>query len=101
MAETYREAYTEAALEESLEIEAYLEAQRSGLGGAFRAELNAVVDLLLTFPEAAPVVSPKGVRRRPLQRFSYAVLYTLVDDLLLVLAVAHTSRAPSYWDERL
>ncbi|MDQ3458165.1 MAG: type II toxin-antitoxin system RelE/ParE family toxin [Deinococcota bacterium] len=96
-AKPYREAYSEAALEEVLEIEAYLEAQRSGLGATFRSELNAVVDLLLEFPEAAPAISPKGVRRRLLHRFPYAVLYVLTGDLLLILAVAHTSRAPNYW----
>ncbi|MDQ3397417.1 MAG: type II toxin-antitoxin system RelE/ParE family toxin, partial [Deinococcota bacterium] len=63
----------------------------------FRSELNAVVNLLLEFPEAAPAVTPKGVRRRLLHRFPYAVLYVLTGDLLLILAVAHTSRAPNYW----
>jgi toxin ParE1/3/4 len=97
----YREAYTEAALEEVLEIEAYLEAQRSDLGEAFRSELNAVIDVLLEFPEAAPVVSPKGIRRRLLPRFPYSVLYVLTGDLLLILAGAHTSRGPTRWEDRL
>lgn len=96
MSERLREAYTEAALEETLEIESYLEAQSSGLGVAFRTELNTTVDTLLEFPEAALIVSPKGVRRRLLHRFPYAVLYTLTEDLLLILAVAHTSRAPRH-----
>ena len=100
MAGPYREAYTEAALEETLEIEAYLDMQRAGLGEAFRAELNVTLDLLLEFPEAAPTVSPKGVRRRLLPHFPYAVLYVLTEELLLVLAVAHTSRAPNYRDDR-
>ena len=65
----YREAYTEAALEETLEIETYLESQSSGLGVAFRAELNATVDALLEFPESAPVVSSKAIRRRLLPAF--------------------------------
>ena len=97
----YRESYLEAALEEILEIEFYLEAQRKGLGDAFRVEINDVVELLLDFPESAPVVSPKGIRRRLLHRFPYAVLYVLTEDLLLVIAVAHTSRAPNYWDDRV
>ncbi|ADI13402.1 type II toxin-antitoxin system RelE/ParE family toxin [Truepera radiovictrix] len=100
MFETFREAYTEAALEELLEIEAYLEAQSSGLGKTFRSEFSATVDLLLEFPEAAPVVSPRGIRRRLLPRFPYAILYVLTKDLLLILAVAHTSRAPDYGKDR-
>ena len=97
----YREAYTEAALEETLEIESYLESQSSGLGKIFRAELNATVDVLLEFPESAPVVSPRDIRRRLLPRFPYAVLYVLTDDLLLILAVTHIRRAPESWDDRL
>ena len=96
----YREAYTEAALEDILAIAAYLEARRKGLGKAFRNELDTVISTLLDFPESAPVVSDRGVRRRLLTRFPYTVLYVLRDDLLLVLAVAHTSRAPDYWRNR-
>ncbi len=92
----YREAYAEAALEETLEIESYLEAQSSGLGGTFRTELNATVAALLEFPESAPVVSPKAIRRRLLPRFPYVILYVLTEDLLLILAVAHTRRAPEF-----
>ena len=69
----YREAYAEAALEETLEIETYLESRSLGLGVAFRAELNATVDALLEFPESAPVVSLKGIRRRVMPRFPYTV----------------------------
>ena len=97
----YREAYTEAALEETLKIETYLESQSLGLGVAFRAELTATVDTLLEFPESALMVSPRDIRRRLLPRFPYAVLYVLTDDLLLILAVAHTKRAPGSWDDRL
>jgi len=101
VSERLREAYTEAALEETLEIETYLATQSSGLGEAFRAELNATIDALLEFPESAPVVSPKAIRRRLLPRFPYAVLYVLSDDLLLILVVTHTRRAPNSGDDRL
>jgi plasmid stabilization system protein ParE len=97
----YSESYLEAALEEILEIEFYLESQRKGLGDAFREEVNSTTELLLDFPESAPVVSKKGIRRRLLHRFSYAILYVLTGDSLLVIAVAHTSRAPNYWEDRL
>ncbi len=96
----YRESYLEVALEEILEIEFYLEMQREGLGEVFRSELNKVVDLLLAFPESGLVVSLKGIRRSLLSRFPYAVLYVPTDETLLILAVAHTSRAPSYWEGR-
>jgi plasmid stabilization system protein ParE len=45
------------------------------------------------FPEAFPVVH-EGVRRAPMPRFPYAVLYTAEADSLLVRAVWHTGRDP-------
>lgn len=97
----YREAYLEVALEEILDIEYYLESQREGLGDAFRAELNALVDTLLDFPEMAPVVEgSKGIRQMAMRRFSYVAIYKLTDEMLLIGAIAHTSRKPGYWKDR-
>ncbi len=97
----YREAYSEAAQEELLNIEAYLEAQRKGLGEDFRKEVDSTIDFLLTFPEIAPIVHPKGARRANLERFPYGIVYLLMNDLLIVIAVAHNRRAPNYWEDRL
>lgn len=97
----YHEAYTEAALEELLNIEAYLEAQREGLSEGFRREVDSTIDFLLTFPEAAPVIHPKGARRAYLERFPYGIVYLLKEDLLLVIAISHNKRAPNYWEDRL
>lgn len=37
------------------------------------------------------------VRLWPLKRYPYTLVYSVHDDLLSVLAVAHQSRAPEYW----
>jgi toxin ParE1/3/4 len=34
-------------------------------------------------------------------RFPYAVVYSLIDDAVYVLAVAHSRRRPFYWQDRL
>jgi toxin ParE1/3/4 len=96
----FREAYIEAALEEILEAEFYFETQREGLGEVFREELNAVVDILLEFPESGRIINKKGIRKQLLSRFPYAIIYVLDEDILLILAVAHTSRKPNYWKDR-
>lgn len=98
----YREAYLEPALEEAIEIEFYLESQQKGLGDAFRKEFDATVETLLDFPEIAPIViKGKKIRRMLMRHFSYAIIYKLTDDrLLLIGAVEHTSRKPGYWQDR-
>jgi toxin ParE1/3/4 len=97
----YREVYAEAALEEILEIAVYLENQQKGLEEGFRKELENAVDFILAFPEGSPVIHPKGARRFLLKRFSYSIVYILRDDLMIIVAVAHTKRSPNYWVDRL
>ncbi len=57
---------------------------------------------ILTYPEASPVVHPKGIRRKVLRKFPYNLHYTcsIKSDLIVILAVAHQSRRPLYWINR-
>ncbi len=41
------------------------------------------------------------IRRVPVGRFPYQVVYASVDDVTYILAVAHRHRRPGYWDGRL
>lgn len=52
----------------------------------------------------APVEGTRStvmIRRVPVGRFSYQVVYASVDDVMYVLAVAHHDRRPGYWGGRL
>ena len=42
----------------------------------------------------------EDVRRCLTHLFPYAILYTIEDDFILVVAVMHCSREPGYWKER-
>ena len=42
-----------------------------------------------------------GWRRVNLPGFPYYIAYVIIDELILVLAVAHAARHPNYWKERL
>lgn len=42
----------------------------------------------------------EDVRRCLVRVFPYAVLFTVEDDEILILAVMHSSRAPGYWRHR-
>lgn len=41
------------------------------------------------------------VRRMPVRRFPYRVVWVITDDEIYVVAIAHTHRRPGYWRHRL
>lgn len=77
-----------------------LEAARPGLGAAFTREVESVIELVCEAPERWRLFE-QDVRRCLTRRFPYAVLYTIEDDYVLIVAVMHGSRKPGYWKNRI
>jgi toxin ParE2 len=75
-------------------------AQAAGLGNAFLLESLRVFRLIEQYPEAWQQLGTT-IRRCRLARFPYGVIYAPEDSFILVLAVAHLHRAPTYWRDRL
>ncbi len=92
--------YHEAAEEELLTEIVYLESRAAGLARRFFADIRKAEDLIATFPEAAPEILP-GMRRQLLRKFRYSLIYSIEKEGLLILAVAHHSRRPAYWIDRV
>ena len=78
----------------------YLELQASGLGRRFFGEVQRAEKLIVQFSEAGPEILP-GIRKRNLRKFRYSLIYSVEQDGVLVLAVAHHSRRPGYWVRRV
>ena len=76
------------------------EARVPGLGVRFRklaaSTCAAIVQHPLLWRER-----PGGYRRVNLPGFSYYVAFILRDESLTVVAVAHVSRNPDYWTNRM
>ena len=62
------------------------------------AEFERSAGLLLTHPRLGAVWR-HGKRRRLVRQFPYAIVYSIADDQIRVLAVAHASRQPDYWQD--
>lgn len=92
--------YHEAAEDELLHEIGYLELRANGLGRRFFAEVRRAEKLISQFPESAEEIRP-GIRKRILQKFRYSLIYSIEEDILLILAVAHHSRRPGYWVGRI
>ena len=91
----------EAAEEELLAASRhYLVEANQTIAADFLQEFERSIDLLRKFPKMG-VPHRAGVRKLPLRRFSYSIVYRETDVSLLVVALAHHSRRPSYWHSRI
>jgi plasmid stabilization system protein ParE len=91
---------TAAARSEFLKEVSYYEAIQKGLGSRFRKAVTVAFQKSAEFPlHGKPGVA--DTRRILVDGFPFAVVYIVEDTGILVHAVAHLSRKPRYWLERL
>ncbi len=83
-----------------IRIWAYYEKQRRGLGDDFLDDLTATIRQVSNFPHAQPEFW-KGTRRILLNRFPYGAAYRVDGEDIVVVVIAHTSRADKVWRKRV
>jgi plasmid stabilization system protein ParE len=77
----------------------YAREANAALGEAFIAEFARAIELIREHPKLG--AQWRGLLRRlPLRRFPYSVIYHESPTTLRVIAVAHQSRKPGYWRGR-
>ena len=83
----------------------YYEERRKRLGIEFFDAVDLTIDHILEMPRAGTLVprmpADLSVRRRPVTRFPYHVVYLDAGTDIRILAIAHDRRKPGYWEERL
>jgi len=70
-----------------------------GLGSVFIDEVQRAIERISQFPDAAPLVRGR-LRKKPLVKFPYSLVYSVRPDEVRLLAVAHQKRRPFYWRGR-
>lgn len=91
-----------AAERELAEAVNWYEERSSGLGGKLYNEIDAVMSRIGRSPQLYAVWQQNGRYRRAVIRdFPYAVFYRVYEERTVVMAVAHTSRRPGYWADRV
>jgi plasmid stabilization system protein ParE len=88
------------AQQEVDEAVVWFEERAEGKGLEFLDELDRVVRLVKSYPFASPQIDPE-IRRHLFARFPYSLIYGLDHNTIVVIAVAHSRRAPHYWVDRL
>jgi plasmid stabilization system protein ParE len=86
----------EADVEEAFE---WYEAQRPGLGAAFRRVLDVAVAAVENQPEVYAVIH-HNTRRVLLPRFPYGLYYRVLEQNVVVVACIHGKRHPKKWRSR-
>lgn len=79
----------------------WYEGRRAGLG----VELLAVIDRAFEAIVAAPLAhatwrEDRPYRKKVVDRFPYVILFTVENDTVVIIAVAHARRQPGYWISR-
>jgi toxin ParE1/3/4 len=85
------------------EARAWYASREEHLGDQFIAAVDAAVRRVVTQPLAFPTV-PRvpSARRALLRRFPFSIVFRMLgEEVIEVLAVAHTSRRPGYWRARM
>lgn len=79
------------------------ELARPGLGVEFLEAIDEAVTQIAERPRAWPrwEGTDLEVRRLAVSRFPYMIPFVVREDLIVILAIAHTSRHPAYWLHRL
>ncbi len=93
------------AIAEAREASRWYEERTSGIGGALLDEVSTAVAALSRWPGAGVLIEGvpvfDDVRRVPVGRFPYHLVYVHNDEVVHVLAVAHDRREPGYWTGRV
>jgi plasmid stabilization system protein ParE len=91
-------AEAEAELEDARH---YLSQQVRGLGERFIDDVElaflSIAQHPLIFPKLEILPDSAPYRRALLRTFRYAIIFEIVEDTIVVVAVAHSSRKPYYW----
>ena len=91
--------FSEAAELELNDAAAHYEVETVGLGVAFIVEVEKATRLLSENVALGQLVTA-DVRKWPLPRFPYALIYKVSGAELRILAVANFRRRPFYWRGR-
>ena len=93
------------AAEEAIAAADWYDKEREGLGKEFTSAVEIAIDLI---EEDILPLSPMpgksgtiGVKRLILKRFPYDIVVIEGELETVVIAIAHHSRKPGYWRERL
>jgi len=92
--------FSEAAQQELDDAFNWLEQEQAGLGYRFTADVDEALKRIRLQPHAWHQLGAT-LRRCLLKHFRYGLIYRIHREQIEIIAVAHTSRQPDYWQNRV
>ena len=89
-----------AAQAEHLETVVYYESRRAGLGAHYLAAFELALERIGANRRSYRIVHAPNIRRAPMPRFPFSIIYREASEEVEILAVAHHKRRPAYWIAR-
>ena len=97
-----RHEFNAGAEEDYLKARVHYETRRAELWANFERDLDVLIARICESPQMYPIIHPLDIRQARMGRpFRYSVIYRERDDGISIIAVAHPSRKPGYWLERI
>lgn len=91
-----RVIFTRIATQELEDAVRFYELEYSGLGRKFKEEVRKAAVRVAEYPKAWSLERGE-VRKCLLHKFPYKLMYSVEEDHILIIAVAHQHRKPDYW----
>ena len=92
--------FTEPAAIELDDAFEYYELQLQGLGKIFLNEIIETLNLISQFPQLFAPIS-EHTRKAVMCKFPYNLIYSIRQNKISILAIAHQNRMPEYWIDRV
>jgi plasmid stabilization system protein ParE len=92
-------SFLPAAEEDYQEALAWYQARSAQAAAGFAAAMEVALQSIADSPESSPLVDDRH-RFYVLRRYPYTVIYRIDSGNVLVVAVAHARRSPSFWQGR-
>jgi hypothetical protein len=73
--------------------------ESDGLGSVFLQEVLNAIERIGNFPNAWHPLS-ENTRRCQTRRFPYGLIYTQLDNTILIISVSNLHRKPNHWGDR-
>lgn len=77
----------------------FYELEFEGLGRKFKKDVKKAAIRIPEYPKAWSV-ERGDIRKCLLHKFHYKLLYSIEEDHIFIIAVAHQHRKPDYWIDR-
>jgi plasmid stabilization system protein ParE len=87
--------FSQLAFAELEDARAYYNLQQEKLGEQFKEHIKQSIDNIIRFPLLYPKVTDE-LHRVVVHKFPYSIFYTLIDETIVIVSIAHQHRKPFY-----